>query len=112
MLDIDGFRMDKGQQITVDAQGEFADHIRQCAAAFNKSNFFIPGEIVSGNAFGAVYLGRGKDPSMKIEDTDKAIRLTTNNSENSNFIRGEGKQAFDAACFHYSTYRSMTRFLG
>ena len=23
MLDIDGFRMDKGQQITVDAQGEF-----------------------------------------------------------------------------------------
>ena len=63
MLDIDGFRMDKGQQITVDAQGEFADHIRQCAASLGKSNFFIPGEIVSGNAFGAVYLGRGKEVS-------------------------------------------------
>ena len=48
MLDIDGFRMDKGEEITVDAQGEFADYIRQCAARFGKSNFFIPGEIVSG----------------------------------------------------------------
>lgn len=48
MLDIDGFRMDKGQQITVDAQGEFADYVRQCARSFGKSNFFIPGEIVSG----------------------------------------------------------------
>ena len=63
MLDIDGFRMDKGQQITVDAQGEFADHVRQCAASLGKRNFFIPGEIVSGNAFGAVYLGRGKEVS-------------------------------------------------
>ena len=51
MLDIDGFRMDKGQQITVDAQGEFADHIRKCAGSFNKNNFFIPGEIVSGEQF-------------------------------------------------------------
>ena len=43
MLDIDGFRMDKGQQITVDAQGEFADHIRRCARNLGKDNFFIPG---------------------------------------------------------------------
>lgn len=64
MLDFDGFRMDKGQQITVDAQGEFADYIRQCARSLGKKNFFIPGEIVSGNAFGTVYLGRGKEPSM------------------------------------------------
>ena len=39
MLDIDGFRMDKGQQITVDAQGEFSDHMRQCASAHGKDNF-------------------------------------------------------------------------
>lgn len=64
MLDIDSFRMDKGQQITVDAQGEFSDHIRKCATRFGKKNFFITGEIVSGNNFGAVYLGRGKEPSM------------------------------------------------
>ena len=143
MLDIDGFRMDKGQQITVDAQGEFADHIRQCASKLGKDNFFIPGkqriskemlyhgipdvdtqtgEIVSGNAFGAVYLGRGKEPSMRIEDTDMVVRMIADTSNGSVFIRGEGKQAFgksvlrirfdrvrlttrstiDAACFHYS----------
>ena len=44
MLDIDGFRMDKGQQITVDAQGEFADHVRRCAGDLGKDNFFIPGK--------------------------------------------------------------------
>ena len=112
MLDIDGFRMDKGQQITVDAQGEFADHVRQCAKSFGKNNFFIPGEIVSGNAFGADYLGRGKTPDMTVEDTTAAVSMTTNNSDRSGFIRDVGKNAFDAACFHYTTYRSLTRFLG
>ncbi len=112
MLDIDGFRMDKGQQITVDAQGDFADHIRQCAKSFGKNNFFIPGEIVSGNAFGADYLGRGKTPDMMVNDTKKAVLMTTNNSDSSGFIRDVGKNAFDSACFHYSIYRSLTRFLG
>ena len=81
------------------------------------------GEIVSGNAFGAVYLGRGKEPSMRVEDTDMVVRMTTGTSNGSALIRGEGKQAFgrsflsisflnrvrlttrsiiDAACFHYS----------
>ncbi len=49
---------------------------------------------------------------MAVNDTDKAIRVTTNTSDSSLFIRGEGKQAFDAACFHYSTYRALTKFLG
>ncbi|KAG8525784.1 uncharacterized protein KY384_000544 [Bacidia gigantensis] len=112
MLDIDGIRMDKGQQITVDAQGDFADATRRCAKRFNKSNFFIPGEIVSGNAFGSVYLGRGKTPEMAVNDTDKAIRLTTDAASDSLFTRAKGKNAFDAACFHYSTYRALLRFLG
>ena len=77
MLDIDGFRMDKGEEITVDAQGEFADHIRQCAVALGKHNFFIPGEIVSGNAFGAVYLGRGKEPSMVLMHAKRKIIYQT-----------------------------------
>lgn len=71
MLDFDGFRMDKGQQITVDAQGEFADYIRHCALSLGKKNFFIPGEIVSGNSFGTIYLGRGKEPSMVIRNGPK-----------------------------------------
>ena len=112
MLDIDGFRMDKGQQITVDAQGEFSDFIRQCARRFGKKNFFIPGEIVSGNAFGAIYLGRGKEPRHAVNDTNQAVRLTTDTADDALFIRAKGKQAFDGACFHYSTYRSLIRFLG
>ena len=77
MLDIDGFRMDKGEEIMVDAQGEFADYIRQCAVALGKKNFFISGEIVSGNAFGAIYLGRGKEPSMVLVDAKKSIACST-----------------------------------
>ena len=112
MLDVDGFRMDKGQQITVDAQGEFADFIRQCAGRYGKKNFFIPGEIVSGNAFGAIYLGRGKEPGHAVNDTTKAVQLTTDTADDSLFIRAKGKNGFDSACFHYSTYRAFTRFLG
>ena len=61
---------------------------------------------MSGNAFGAVYLGRGKEPSMRVEDTDMVVRMTADTSNSSAFIRGEGKQAFDAACFHYSVRNS------
>ncbi|KAL8715735.1 MAG: hypothetical protein Q9220_000402 [cf. Caloplaca sp. 1 TL-2023] len=61
MLDIDGFRMDKGLQITADAEGEWTHSIRKCAASVGKHNFFIPGEIVGGNPFSAVYIvGRPK----------------------------------------------------
>ena len=56
VLDIDGFRMDKGLQITADAQGEWSYRIRQCAAAVGKQNFFIPGEVVGGNPMSAVYI--------------------------------------------------------
>lgn len=56
MLDLDGFRMDKGLQITADAEGEWTYNIRKCAAAVGKHNFFIPGEIVGGNQFSAVYI--------------------------------------------------------
>jgi alpha-1,3-glucan synthase len=37
---------------------------------------------------------------------------TTNNSNSSLFIRDEDKNALDSAAFHYSIYRSLTRFLG
>ncbi|KZF22864.1 glycosyltransferase family 5 protein [Xylona heveae TC161] len=110
-LDIDGFRMDKGLQITVDAQGDFADHLRQCAATVGKHNFYIPGEIVAGNAFGSIYIGRGKQPDMMIENMTEAITMT-NSSNSSAFIRDVGKNAFDGAAFHYSVYRAMGRFLG
>lgn len=44
-LDIDGFRIDKAVQVSVDAQGEWSRSIRECAQKYNKTNFYIPGEI-------------------------------------------------------------------
>ncbi len=49
---------------------------------------------------------------MAVNETTKAVQMTTENADKSLFIRDVGKNAFDAACFHYSTYRSLMRFLG
>ena len=46
MLDIDGFRVDKAIQVTIDALAEWGDYQRQCARRFNKENFLIVGELV------------------------------------------------------------------
>lgn len=112
-LDIDGFRFDKATQVTVDAQGAFADYIRQCAASFGKDNFFLPGEITSGNQFGSIFLGRGREaaPSMQPPNLTFAVQMT-NASSDQYFLRDPGQQALDAAAFHYTIYRSLTRFLG
>ena len=111
MLDIDGFRMDKGLQITVDAQAEFSAAMRECALRYGKKNFFIPGEIVNGNLNAAIYIGRGKDPSMKVANVTQAID-PQNTNEDSLYIREKGLNALDAAAFHYTTYRGLLRFLG
>lgn len=106
-LDIDGFRMDKAMQITIDPLGNFSSRIRDCASEFGKENFFIPGEIVNGNTNGAIYIGRGKEPSMRYNNVSDAINSTT-----SEYIRADGYQGLDAGAFHYSTYRALMRFLG
>lgn len=112
MLDIDGYRFDKATQITVDALADFSLHLRECARSVGKDNFFLPGEITGGNTFGSIYLGRGRTPEQKEKLTlDEAVRL--NNASNSSlFIREEDRGGLDAAAFHYSIYRSLTRFLG
>ncbi|KAJ4291326.1 Cell wall alpha-1,3-glucan synthase ags1 [Collariella sp. IMI 366227] len=109
MLDIDGFRIDKALTITVDAQAEWSDEMRACARRFNKTNFFIPGEIVGGNALGSLYYGRGKEPEMAYKTFEEGYNAT-NETSPSTYIRT--KQALDSACFHYSAYRALTRFLG
>ncbi len=111
MLDLDGYRMDKGLMITVEAQAHWSSSVRECARKFNKDNFYIAGEIVSGNAFGSVYIGRGRSPENYVENTTEAI-LMTNKSDDKHFIRGAGDSAFDGAAFHYTVYRFLTRFLG
>ncbi|KAF2765531.1 hypothetical protein EJ03DRAFT_330849 [Teratosphaeria nubilosa] len=106
-LDIDGFRMDKAMQITVDPMGNFSSFMRQCARNVGKDNFMVVGEIVNGNADGSVYLGRGKEPSMAFNNVTAAAL-----SRDSSYIRDDGHQALDGAAFHYSTYRALMRFLG
>jgi alpha-1,3-glucan synthase len=110
MLDVDGFRFDKATQVTVDAQGEFGDYMRKCAAKFKKTNFFMPGEITGGNTFGSIYLGRGREPAQAPKNLTQAILL--DGSEDEFFLREPGKGALDAAAFHYSIYRNLVRFLG
>lgn len=111
MLDIDGFRLDKATQTTVDALADWSDAMRTCARAVGKDNFFIPGEITGGNTFGSIYLGRGRQPDMQPVSTHAAVTVTNLSSQNL-FIREVQKNALDAAAFHYSVYRSLTRFLG
>ncbi|KAL1297187.1 hypothetical protein AAFC00_004759 [Neodothiora populina] len=105
-LDIDGFRIDKAMQVTVEGQANFSHAMRECASDLGKHNFFIPGEIVNGNANGAVYLGRGKEPSMRVDNITEAA------TTNSTYLRDDAHHALDAAAFHYSTYRGLMRYLG
>ncbi|KAJ5982397.1 hypothetical protein N7451_012497 [Penicillium sp. IBT 35674x] len=109
-LDIDGFRFDKAVQATLEPLSEMMSIYRECAKKFGKNNFFLPGEITSGNDFGSLYLGRGRQPNQRQTSAGAALKLT-NTSEGS-FLREDGLQALDASAFHYTIYRSMTRFLG
>ncbi|KAK3392778.1 alpha amylase [Podospora didyma] len=109
-LDIDGFRIDKGVQVTVDAQAQISSAIRKCAGEKQKTNFFIPGEITAGNNLGSIYVGRGRRPSQKPGTPLAAMQLDPNGT--SGFVRAEGLAALDAGAFHYSIYRFLTRFLG
>lgn len=112
MLDIDGFRLDKGIQVTVDAQADFASSMRECAAYHGKKNFFVTAEMSGGSAFNSIYVGRGKESTMKEVNTTEVVRTASNSSDASKFIRDFGKSAVDAACFEYPTFRGLLRFLG
>lgn len=112
MLDIDGFRFDKATQITVDALAAHNEATRKCAAGVGKKNFFLPGEITGGNAYGSIYLGRGRQSNQEPDNPGTAMNFTTDNAESQFFIRDVGENALDAAAFHYSVYRFLTRFLG
>lgn len=111
-FDIDGFRYDKATQATVDALGDMSGAYRECARKVGKHNFFLPGEITGGNTFGAIYVGRGRQAGdMILKDHTDGFRMT-NESNPKHFIRDQNKAALDAGAFHYTIYRSLTRFLG
>ncbi|KAJ6154162.1 hypothetical protein N7485_012531 [Penicillium canescens] len=110
-FDIDGFRYDKATQATIDALGDISGAYRDCARRVGKNNFFLPGEVTSGNTLGSIFHGRGRQPDMQPETLEEAFKMT-NSSDPAYFIRNQNQQAIDAAAFHYSVYRSLTRFLG
>jgi alpha-1,3-glucan synthase len=109
-LDVDGFRFDKSVQSTLEPLSEMTAIYRECAKKLGKNNFFLPGEITSGDSFGSLYLGRGRQPDQRAASAGAAVKLT--NSSEGAFLRDDGLQALDASAFHYTIYRSMTRFLG
>ncbi|KAK7744210.1 hypothetical protein SLS53_003731 [Cytospora paraplurivora] len=112
-LDIDGFRVDKAMQVTVDAQASFTSKIRECARKYGKDNFLVVGEITAGNTLGSIWLGRGRSADMWMDDTNAAQTLEWNESSTDDyFLREAGNSALDAGAFHYSVYRTLTRFLG
>ena len=110
-LDIDGIRIDKATQVTVDFMADWSQHTRACARDnFGKNNFFVPGEITGGDTFGALYIGRGRLPAMRPGSPQDA--LDTNTTSAGRFIRNEEFSGLDSAAFHYSIYRNIARFLG
>jgi alpha-1,3-glucan synthase len=54
-LDIDAIRIDKSTQVTLDALAAWTSGTRACAAQFNKTNFYIAGEVTGGDTFGSLY---------------------------------------------------------
>ena len=112
MLDLDGYRMDKGLMLTLDAVGNWSSSMRTCAKALGKDNFYISGEIVAGNAFGANYIGRGRTPDNYVKNMTQAVAMTNASENDKYFIRDVGQNAFDGAAFHYTVYRFLCRLLG
>jgi alpha-1,3-glucan synthase len=111
MFDIDGFRMDKALQTTVDAMAEFADYQRQCARRHGKENFLVVGEVVGDPNLASVYNGRGKQPDQALARIEDSV-ISSKETDAQTFIRPFGMSALDGAAFHYDIYGAMTRFLG
>ena len=111
MLDVDGLRVDKATQVTADFLAEWGESVHTCARNFGKNNFYIAGEVTGGDTFGAIYVGRGRQPNQRPPEINAALTLT-NTSTGKFFLREPGLTALDGIAFHYSMYRSLTRFLG
>ena len=109
-LDIDAIRIDKSTQVTLDALAQWTSTTRACAAALGKTNFFITGEVTGGNTFGSLYIGRGRTPEQLPPPNLTAVAQMT--PDQPFFLRDAPLNGLDGIAFHYSTYRSLTRFLG
>lgn len=112
MLDLDGFRMDKGVQTSVDSLAEFSRYQRECAKNYGKENFLIIGEVVATDALSSVYFGRGRQPDQYVTNSTEAAMATNTSANATDYIREFGLTALDGTAFHYSIYGAVTRLLG
>lgn len=110
-LDLDGFRIDKALQSSVDALGEFSQYQRECAKRYRKENFLIIGEVVGTDAMSSIYFGRGRQPDQYATNFTEAA-MATNTTNSTAYVREFGLTALDGTAFHYTIYGAMTRFLG
>ncbi|KAL4253159.1 glycosyltransferase group 1 family protein [Abortiporus biennis] len=110
-LDLDAIRIDKATQVTVDALAQWASSARTCATNLGKKNFFISGEVTGGDTFGSLYYGRGRTPTQLPPGGFLAAAALTPD-QNQFFLRNAPLNALDGVAFHYSIYRSISRFLG
>lgn len=109
-LDIDGIRIDKATQVTLDALADWTTSTHACAKRLGKRNFFIPGEVTGGDRFGSLYIGRGRTVTQQPPGFIAASEVRPSDAQF--FLRDDQHIALDSVAFHYSIYRSLTRFLG
>ncbi|KAG8842358.1 Cell wall alpha-1,3-glucan synthase ags1, partial [Serendipita sp. 411] len=109
-LDIDGIRIDKATQVSLDALADWTTSTHACANSVGKHNFFIPGEVTGGDRFGSLYIGRGRTVTQRPPGFIAASQVTQ--GQNQFFLRDRQHIGLDAVAFHYSIYRSLCRFLG
>ncbi|KIJ57158.1 glycosyltransferase family 5 protein [Sphaerobolus stellatus SS14] len=110
-LDIDGIRIDKSTQITLDSLARWTTATKECAQQVGKNNFFVAGEVTGGDTFGSLYYGRGRTPTQR-PPTNFTVSINVKNTDDQYFLRNDPVVALDGVAFHYSIYRTLTRFLG
>ena len=106
-LDIDGIRIDKATQITLDFLASvWSPGVRECASQLGKSGFFLPGEITSRIDYAGLYVGRGLQPFKRPAPN---VKPTTSHAVDSLMRKSF---SVDSSAFHYSLYRTLVSFLG
>ncbi|KAJ6136759.1 hypothetical protein N7497_012312 [Penicillium chrysogenum] len=89
------------------------DRLREWVPSVRGDLYAIRATQATVNALGDIS-GAYRDCARRVGKIISSFReafMMTNASDPDYFIRGQNKQATDAAAFHYSVYRSLTRFL-
>ncbi|KAI9613753.1 hypothetical protein KEM48_003646 [Puccinia striiformis f. sp. tritici PST-130] len=106
-LDVDSMRIDKATQQTVDFVGKWGGAVKTCATSVGKNNFFIPGEM----QYLRITVHRSRSTAEELCQSWRERSFLIKANQSQYFMRPVGQNGLDSAAFHYSIYRSLTRFL-